>query len=362
MKQFLAAAIAVLTMAAATVTSVAQTCPNDYPRTQGYWKTHPEAWPVSTLDVSGSEMGADFILESVLNQPSHGNPEMILLKQLIPAKLNMAMGVNGSAVHTYMVDAEDMLEDFVYAMGHGDAESEDDDSSDYSDDDDSSDSDDDDSSDFEDENDDRQKMIDIAARLDEFNNGAFCSLPVELTDFDAQADGTLVTLRWSTASEENNAGFELQHRRGNGYGFESVEFISGKGTTNVINSYAVSLSNLGFGKHTFRLRQVDLDGTFSYSSEVELDVELTEKFALTEAYPNPFNPTTNIRFSLREAGEIHLAVFDIVGRHVKTLATGNFSAGSHDVSFSADNLPSGTYVYRLRTEAGLKAGTLILLK
>ncbi|MDX1430497.1 MAG: T9SS type A sorting domain-containing protein, partial [Rhodothermales bacterium] len=196
----------------------------------------------------------------------------------------------------------------------------------------------------------------------EFNNGAFCSLPVELTDFDAQADGTVVMLRWKTASEENNAGFELQHRRGNGYGFETMEFVAGNGSTNLSNSYAVSLENLGYGKHTFRLRQIDLDGTFSYSREIEVDVELTERFALTDAYPNPFNPTTTLRFSLREAGEINLAVYDIVGRHVKTLASGQFSAGSHDVTFSADNLPSGTYVYRLQTASGPVAGTLVLLK
>ncbi len=330
MKHFFAAAIAVLMTATTTMTSVAGTCPDGLPRTQGYWNNHADAWPVESVTVGDLELGLDYAIENILAEQSGGDAVLVLLQQLIPAKLNILAGVSDAAVASYIADADDLLE--TYWIG---------DSIDR---------------------DTRAALIDIAARLDEFNNGAFCSLPVELTEFDAQADGTLVTLRWTTASEENNAGFELQHRRGNGYGFETVEFVTGKGTTNVVNSYAVSLSNLGFGKHTFRLRQVDLDGTFSYSSEVELNVELTEKFALTEAYPNPFNPTTNIRFSLRESGEIHLAVYDIVGRHVKTLASGNFSAGSHDVSFGADNLPSGTYVYRLRTEAGLTAGTLVLLK
>jgi hypothetical protein len=95
---------------------------------------------------------------------------------------------------------------------------------------------------------------------------------------------------------------------------------------------------------------------------MEVNIELTERFALTDAYPNPFNPTTNIRFSLRESGDITLAVYDVAGRHVRTLASGSYSAGSHDVTFRADNLPSGTYLYRLQTEAGPVAGTLVLLK
>lgn len=332
MKNFVTIAAAAFLFAGISSSALAGSCPEDLPRTLGYWKNHAEMWPVSYVVVGNNQLGMDYIIENVapLRVSPRGDAVVILLHQLIPAKLNLAGGVNGAAVQTYIDNADAMIAQ--YWIG------------DYMD------------------KDTREEMVELAERLDEFNNGAYCELPVELTAFDATTDGTLVSLSWITASESNNAGFEIEHRRGDGYGFESVSFVAGYGTTNAENRYSAQLRDLGFGRHTFRLKQIDLDGTFSYSAAVEVETNLTNRFALTDAYPNPFNPTTNIRFSLRESGEINLAVYDIVGRRVKTLAAGTFAAGSHDVTFNAGNLPSGTYLYRLQTLSGPVTGTLVLLK
>ncbi len=330
MKHLLLVASATMILAGSTSTAWAGSCPDELPRTLGYWKTHPDAWVVNVVAAGDNDLGKDYAIENVLKRPSRGDAVVILLHQLIPAKLNIAAGVDGAAVQSYIDDADALLTN--HWIGDDlDRET-------------------------------RQQMIDIAAQLDDFNNGAFCFLPVELTDIDVRANGTRIELSWTTHSEQNNAGFEVQHRRGSGYGFESLSFVSGHGSTDAENRYSINLDNLGYGLHTLRLKQVDFDGTFSYSPEVEVNVALTEHFALANAYPNPFNPSTTLQFTLREAGDVELSVFDLIGRHVRTLASGYFEAGSHDVQFEAGNLPSGTYLYRLETATGPVSGTLILLK
>ncbi len=129
-----------------------------------------------------------------------------------------------------------------------------------------------------------------------------------------------------------------------------------------MNRYEYRVNDLAAGTHQFRLRQIDHDGTFAYSEVIEVDIELAERFELGRAYPNPFNPTTSIRFALKEAGTVELAVYDVTGKLVRTLAEGFQSAGTYDVRFEAGDLPSGLYVYRLVTEAGTASAPVVLLK
>ena len=187
-------------------------------------------------------------------------------------------------------------------------------------------------------------------------------LPVELTSFDALVMGRNVSLRWATASESNNSGFAVEHRGPLTDVFQSVGFVAGAGSSSEVTRYEFNLGDLTSGAYAFRLRQVDYDGTFSYSRIIELDVELAQEFALGRAYPNPFNPTTSIRFELRESGVIDLTVFDVTGRAVRSLAAGAFAAGTHEIVFEAGDLPSGLYVYRLVTDAGTASAPVVLLK
>ncbi|NNE34009.1 MAG: T9SS type A sorting domain-containing protein, partial [Rhodothermales bacterium] len=186
-------------------------------------------------------------------------------------------------------------------------------------------------------------------------------LPVEMASFEVVRSGRDASIRWSTYSESNNAGFDVEHRSPEADGFVPAGFVAGAGYSTDINRYEYRISELAVGTHAFRLRQVDYDGTFAYSEAIEIDVELAERFELGRAYPNPFNPTTSIRFALREAGSVDLTVYDVTGKLVQTLAAGFHAAGTYDVRFEAADLPSGLYVYRLMTESGSASAPVVLL-
>ena len=187
-------------------------------------------------------------------------------------------------------------------------------------------------------------------------------LPVEMSSLEVIRDGRDVSIRWSTYSETGNAGFDVEHRASANGDFVTAGFVNGAGYSTDENRYEYRVNDLAAGTHQFRLRQVDYDGTFAYSEVIEVDIELAGRFALGRAYPNPFNPTTSIQFALREAGTVELAVYDVTGKLVRTLAEGFQSAGTYDVRFEAGDLPSGLYVYRLVTEAGTASAPVVLLK
>ncbi|GAB1348686.1 hypothetical protein MASR1M107_08980 [Ignavibacteriales bacterium] len=171
-------------------------------------------------------------------------------------------------------------------------------------------------------------------------------VPVELTSFTANSNGSSVDLNWATASETNNKGFEVQ-RSVNNSDFATVAFVEGKGTSTSTSNYAYS-DAIQPGKYFYRLKQIDYNGSFEYSNSVEVDL-YPSSFNLDQNFPNPFNPSTSIRFTLPVSGFVTLAVYNSMGEMVGQLLSKEMSAGSHNVSFNAANLPSGTYFYRLNS-------------
>ena len=170
-------------------------------------------------------------------------------------------------------------------------------------------------------------------------------VPVELTSFTASVDQQDVTLNWVTATEINNQGFEVE--RNAGYGFEKIGFVAGFGTSSEIHTYAFVDASLNEGTYSYRLKQVDLDGSFEYSDVVEVDITVPDVFLLEQNYPNPFNPSTKINFSLAVNSKVTLKVFDILGQEVANLINTDLVAGSHSVDFNASLLTSGVYIYRM---------------
>jgi hypothetical protein len=170
-------------------------------------------------------------------------------------------------------------------------------------------------------------------------------VPVELTSFTASVDNGIVELNWMTATETNNRGFEVQ--RSSGSEFETIAFVAGHGTTTETKSYSYSDGNVTSGRYSYRLKQIDFDGTFQYSNIIEADVPVVNEFALNQNYPNPFNPSTNISFRLAVDSKVNLKVFDVLGQEVANLLNTDLAAGSHNLSFDASALNSGFYVYRL---------------
>lgn len=170
-------------------------------------------------------------------------------------------------------------------------------------------------------------------------------VPVELTSFAAASDKNDVILTWNTATELNNQGFEIQ-RKITGE-FERVGFVEGRGTTTEAQNYLFRDKDLLSGNYTYRLKQTDFDGSFSYSDEVEIEISQPNVFYLGQNYPNPFNPSTNIKYSIPADGNVTLKIYDILGEEVSTLVNEFQQAGTFDVVFDGSNLSSGVYYYQL---------------
>jgi len=190
-------------------------------------------------------------------------------------------------------------------------------------------------------------------------------LPVELVSFTATANGMNTNLHWSTATEINNNGFEIQRRQTADWA--KVGFVSGAGTSNAPRNYSYTDSKLSAGNYAYRLKQIDNNGAFTYGSTVEVAISSAPAaFALSQNYPNPFNPSTVISYSLEKAGMVSLRVYNMLGQEVATLVNGPQEAGIYAVSFNTSKgtlgLSSGVYVYRLEAGSFVSTKKLVLMK
>lgn len=208
-------------------------------------------------------------------------------------------------------------------------------------------------------------------------------LPVELTSFNAELIDNSVRLNWETATEVNNFGFDVERKyqvaSSEYQNWEKIGFVEGNGTTNSPREYSFTDDNLPDADNvSYRLKQIDIDGTFSYSKVVE--VNLTEitgveddkqyTFALKQNYPNPFNPVTTISYTIPNVVDAKsasvtntkLIVYNVLGQQVQTLVNEIKPAGNYQVQFDGSNLPSGIYFYTLSYGEFLQTRKLVLLK
>ncbi len=192
-------------------------------------------------------------------------------------------------------------------------------------------------------------------------------LPAELTSFTAEAANGVVTLNWTTATETNNRGFEIQRKTAdpNSEGtWQTIGFKEGHGTSTDIHEYSftdkITSSNKSFA---YRLKQVDLDGSFQYSNEVMVNNNTTPvKFDLSQNYPNPFNPATTINYDLPVKSFVTLKIYDLLGREVATLVNENQAASHYTINFDASKLSSGVYLYKLKAGDFVQTRKMMLLK
>ncbi len=169
-------------------------------------------------------------------------------------------------------------------------------------------------------------------------------LPVELAPgFRATANNNEVTLRWRTLSETNNAGFEVEHNiEGR---FSAVGFVRGAGTTTEVQDYQFTLTDLPPGRHVFRLKQIDFDGTFAYSPQTMVFIQVANAVHLGDVYPNPLNPEGRFTLTLAQSQEVTIGVYDMLGRRVATVHEGQLVGQiAHTFSLNASNLAGGKYL------------------
>ena len=206
------------------------------------------------------------------------------------------------------------------------------------------------------------------------NNGGISAymypVPVELSSFTASASDDNVMINWKTATETNNKGFVLQRSkiiinddRYDKTRYTEIAFVQGNGTSTNENNYNYIDNNLTEGIYSYRLIQIDFDGTQNKIGEVVVNVENKIKdFSLSQNYPNPFNPSTKIEYSIPQDGFVSLKIYNAEGEEIKQLVNAVKPAGSYSVNFNASNFPSGIYFYRLETGDYTSVKKMVLMK
>lgn len=194
-------------------------------------------------------------------------------------------------------------------------------------------------------------------------NPPIAPLPVGLSSFTAKASNDQVHLRWETKTEVNNFGFEIERASTSPVQeWIKIGFVEGNGNSNSPKEYSFIDKNVLSGNYAYRLKQIDTDGQFKYSPEVNVVVEVPTDYALEQNFPNPFNPSTTIKFSIPEAGMVKLTIFDLLGQEVKILVDEPRQAGSYTELFNASGLNSGVYFYELRVNELILTKKMQLLK
>jgi len=192
--------------------------------------------------------------------------------------------------------------------------------------------------------------------------------PVELSSFTATANKTDITLNWQTATEKNNSGFEIQRsdvrdQKSETLDWKKIGFIKGQGTSTNKNHYSFVDKNPGTGSYSYKLIQIDFDGTRTESKIVNIEINsLPTEYALMQNYPNPFNPSTTIQYSIPESGNVKVIVYNSLGEEVKVLKNDFEEAGTYRINFNAGELSTGIYYYNITAGNFNSARKMVLLK
>ncbi|NOZ61414.1 MAG: T9SS type A sorting domain-containing protein [Calditrichaeota bacterium] len=185
-------------------------------------------------------------------------------------------------------------------------------------------------------------------------------IPVELASFKAEYNRSnhAVKLQWTTLSEKDNYGFEVQRDAGNN-DFEKIGFVSGLGSYNTPQTYSFVDDDVALESYRYRLKQIDLTGSFQFSPVVTVKIDAPQTFSLAQNYPNPFSLAQNgaktvIRFELPTAANVEIKIFDILGREVRRLVSGKQTAGVHRIHWDGTDgygnpVSAGIYFYQMET-------------
>jgi hypothetical protein len=170
-----------------------------------------------------------------------------------------------------------------------------------------------------------------------------------MTSFTAAIQGTSALLKWETKTETNNAGFQIERSVAGSNVWAQVAFVNGAGTSNAPLSYSYEDKNLDNGGYVYRIKQVDNVGGGSEYFYANADVGASKGLQLGSAYPNPFNPSTKMQFSVPQTGHASLKVFNMLGQEVATMFDGIAEAGHFiQATFNGSRLASGVYFARLQ--------------
>ena len=191
-------------------------------------------------------------------------------------------------------------------------------------------------------------------------------LPVELVTFEGSSSGNSVVLLWTTASETNNYGFEVERSTDNIF-FSMVGFVRGNGTINIPQSYTFTEEGLNPGEYYYRLKQIDSGGGFEYSDTIKITIGMLAKYNLAQNYPNPFNANTTIKYQIPKSGRVHIVIYNLLGEKIRQLAHDIKNAGYYSLRWDGkdDNgqiVSSGIYLYSITVLEYSKTKKMIFMR
>ncbi|MBS1492470.1 MAG: T9SS type A sorting domain-containing protein [Bacteroidetes bacterium] len=198
------------------------------------------------------------------------------------------------------------------------------------------------------------------------SQGNFCVIqlndavaPVELSSFTSITVRNNVSIHWTTESEHNNPGFDIERKsieQNSQNDWIKIANVQGYGNSNEPKNYTYFDNGLQSGKYTYRLKQIDYNGGFEYFTLTNnVEVGLPNEFRLSQNYPNPFNPVTKINYEIPFESNVSLKVYNMLGKEVANLVNNSLQkAGFYSVELNANNLTSGTYFYKITVVGNTK--------
>ncbi|MDR3669134.1 MAG: SBBP repeat-containing protein [Ignavibacteriaceae bacterium] len=186
-------------------------------------------------------------------------------------------------------------------------------------------------------------------------------LPVELSSFTYKLMGNSVNLKWITQTEINNNRFEIERKSSNS-SWNKIGEVKGSGTSTLPKQYSYVDNSISYGKYIYRLKQIDYNGQYKYSNELEVNFLIPDKYSLEQNYPNPFNPSATINYSLAKDGNVKLIVYNTLGSKVATIVNEYKQAGNYSVQFNGSIMTSGIYFYKLEAGQFIQVKKMILIK
>jgi len=188
-------------------------------------------------------------------------------------------------------------------------------------------------------------------------------LPVELVSFIAKVKDKSVILNWKTATELNNYGFDIERSSASpGTSWKTIGFVEGNGNSNSPKEYSFTDKDVRSSNYIYRLKQIDNDGRYEYSPNISVVISTPADYTLAQNFPNPFNPSTTIKFSIPESGVVKLTIYNPLGEEIKILVEEQREAGSYTELFEASEMNSGIYFYKLEVNDFIQIKKMILLK
>lgn len=179
--------------------------------------------------------------------------------------------------------------------------------------------------------------------------------PVESITLSAEISNNQPQLNWISITELNVNGYEVERKSLNPAmetEWETVGFVSASTTSSSVSKYSFTDKTRNMsGNYKYRLKILDLDGKYSYSNEIEVNIKIANGFLLYQNYPNPFNPTTTIKYSLPFASQIKLTIYNSIGQEIISIADEIQNEGVHEKTFNANGLTSGNYFYVINVKS-----------